>query len=68
MSHRPTDIKQNDIILIGGNDPMWINCFLQVDEVRAWGVIGSVRGPQQNEYPLRVSNEDIVGVYRKVSS
>jgi hypothetical protein len=59
-------VREDDVILIGGNDPTWVNCLLQVDEVRAWGVIGSVMGPNQSEYPLRVSNADIASIYRKV--
>jgi hypothetical protein len=61
-----TSVREDDIILIGGTDPMWINCLLRVVEVRSWGVVGSVMGPHQSEYPLRVNSADIACIYRKV--
>lgn len=60
------NIQENDVILIGGTLPLWTNCLMQVDEVRSWGVIGSVIAPEQKEYPLRVGNDEIAAVYRKV--
>ena len=61
------EIKEGDVILIGGSNPMWINCLMRVEEVRTWGVIGSVLGPNQSEYPMRVGNEEILCAYRKLT-
>jgi hypothetical protein len=60
-------VREDDVILIGGTDSMWVNCLLRVVEVRTWGVVGSVMGPNQSEYPLRVNSTDIAGIYRKVA-
>jgi hypothetical protein len=59
-------IKVGDVVLLGGRDSFWENCLLLVEEVRGWGLIGVVRGPNHTDYPLRVPFSDIVTVYRKV--
>lgn len=59
------DIKEDDVVLIGSEHPAWTNCLMLVDDVRDWGVIGTVIGPHQAEYPLRVSFVEIIAVYRK---
>jgi hypothetical protein len=59
------DIETDDIVLIGGRDKMWEGCLLRVEEIRPWGVIGSVRSPGPAEYPLRLNLADIAAVYRR---
>jgi hypothetical protein len=59
------DLETGDVVLIGGQHPMWRNCLLLVSEVRRWGVVGSVRGPNDADYPLRVGGDNIVAVFRE---
>ena len=67
-------IKSGDVVLI--NMGMWTNCLMQVDEVRVWGVTGSVVGPIQDRQgnkinatmPLRVGWDDIALVYSLVGT
>jgi hypothetical protein len=63
-------IEPGDVIRIGGDHVMWHGCLMLVEEVMSWGVVGSVFGPaiddEPCEYPLRIGNESIDEVYRKV--
>jgi hypothetical protein len=58
------EIEPGDVVLLGDADPMWAGCLLRVEEVRSWGVIGSVVGPQRAEYPLRVAVENIAATFQ----
>jgi hypothetical protein len=60
------DVEENDVIMVGETTPLWRNCLMQVEEVRSWGVTGTVVAPQDEEYPLRVSFGEIAAVYRRV--
>jgi len=59
-------IEAGDVIEIN-EDSMWDGCLAKVEEVRTWGIIGSVIGPQ-GTYPIRISTVAITAVYRKVTS
>lgn len=59
-------IETGDVVLIGDREPLWAACLMRVDEIRSWGVIGTVTGPNSAFYPLRLAYADIVTVYRKV--
>lgn len=61
------DIEDDDVVLIGPDSPVWRNCLMVVEEVRSWGVTGTVVAPQEEEYPLRVAFDEIAAVYRRVS-
>ena len=58
-------IEVGDVVLIGGNLPMWARGLLRVEKVRPWGVVGIVTGPEGAEYPLRVGLENITTVFRE---
>ena len=58
-------IEQGDVVMIK-DLRMWDSCLMVVDEVRSWGVIGVVVGPDGFEYPLRVGCSEIAIVYRNV--
>ena len=59
-------IEPGDVVLIGGPGcARWAGCLLQVEQVKSWGVTGSVIGPDGLYYPLRVGVENINTVFRE---
>ena len=60
------DVEENDVIMVGEDVEIWRNCLMLVEEVKSWGVTGTVVAPQEEEYPMRVSFSEIGAIYRKV--
>ena len=63
-----SDVDEDDVIMITEEAPLWRNCLMQVEQVRSWGVSGTVFCPHEEEYPLRVGWDEIAAVYRKVTT
>jgi len=60
------DVEENDVIRVSEDMEVWRNCLLLVEEVRSWGVTGTVFCPQEEEYPMRLTWGEIAAVYRKI--
>ena len=59
------DVEENDVVKVSEDMDIWRNCLMLVDEVKSWGVTGTVCCPQDEEYPLRLTWGEIGAVYRK---
>lgn len=60
------DIRAGDVVRLGDGDGLWRDCLMVVSEVKPWGVKGSIYGPGQCEYPVRIALSNVVAVYRLI--
>lgn len=64
MVNTTRNIQAGDVVEIVGAE-MWAGCLMEVEEVRTWGVKGTVKGYNGAEYPLRVALEEIATIWKR---
>lgn len=58
------EIKENSVVQINENGPEgWIGCFVQVSEVKSWGIQGWVQIPEGGAAYIRLKEDtyDYIG-------
>jgi len=60
-------IQIDDIVHVSHPGKWYDNLFCVVEQVRDWGVVGTIR-LAQGDAPVRLNWNEINGIYRKVQS
>lgn len=59
------EVQEGDVVWLGEAAPPWARGMLMfVTEVKSWGLKGEVPGHHDVLYPVRVTHEAVLEIYR----